>query len=143
MLPAIFGSQLSPRGVDLISGIASTLSDVAWHVASLIGDTSMSLRNSGLITFLPTAPKPGWATDGQGYDLDPSPVEDGVQITASKHPDGSLEIRVADQSEHIIFNHPPGTAIANLSIAVSWNAGTVDLYLNGIQTDSVTLLPVP
>ncbi|QJX00576.1 hypothetical protein [Frigoriglobus tundricola] len=101
----------------------------------------MSLASaSGRFTFTSSAPAPHWATDGLYYEFGPSPASpEGVRVAATKHPDGSLEVRVDDGAEDVTFRRPLPPLPAGLLIGVTWNFGTVTLFVNGTRADSVTL----
>ncbi len=101
----------------------------------------MSLATaSGRFTFTSSAPAPNWATDGQYYEFGPSPASpEGVRVAATKHPDGSLEVRVEDGVEDVTFRQPLPPLPAGLLIGVNWNVGTITLFVNGTRADSATL----
>ncbi len=95
---------------------------------------------SGRYTFAAPAPAPNWATDGRLYEFGPSPISpEGVSVAATKHSDGSLEVRVADGAGGVAFRRPLPPLPMGLLIAVNWNAGTVTLFVNGTRCDTATV----
>ena len=101
----------------------------------------MSLTTaSGRFTFTSPAPAPNWATDGRHYEFGPSPASpEGVRVAATKHPDGSLEVRVEDGVGDVTFRRPLPPLPAGLLIGVNWSSGTVTLFVNGTRVDAATL----
>ena len=95
----------------------------------------------GNITFTCPAPSHNWAADGRAYEFGPSPDSpEGVRVAATKHPDGSLEVRVADGLGGVTFRRPLPPLPAGLLIGVHWNSGTVTLFVNGTRADAAALL---
>jgi hypothetical protein len=101
----------------------------------------MSLTTaSGRFTFASLPPAANWATDGRVYEFGPSPLSpEGVQVAATKHPDGSLEVRVADGAGVVTFRRPLPPLPIGLLIGVNWDAGTVTLFVNGTRADAATV----
>jgi hypothetical protein len=107
----------------------------------------MSLRQGqGTIAFRANHPHTDWPTNTACYKFGATPVsEDGVFVTASKYPDGSLEVIVMDQTTaNATFREAIPTLDAKgLHIVVTWKDGTVSLYLQGQPVRTIVLKTSP
>lgn len=109
----------------------------------------MSLRNnSGTIakkfSIDPQMLPADWRTDGKEHWFGVSPQStDGVAFGAGKNANGNLEIRVADAALGMTFQGPfPQPATYDIHIAITWNKGSISVFINGKQVDQGSLPPI-
>jgi hypothetical protein len=105
----------------------------------------MSLRaNAGTITFRVSHPNTNWPADSLDYRFGPTEDSpDGVAVAAFKYGDGTFEVRAADATEHVAFRGslPPGCP-PEIRLAVTWDSGTITLYIEGAPVDQTVLPPL-
>jgi hypothetical protein len=107
----------------------------------------MSLRqDQGTISFWINNSNPGWPTDANYYKFGATPgSSDGVFVTTSKHTDKSLEVIVMDSTTaNATFKEAiPQLVPKGLCIAVTWDRGTVKLYMQGQPIRTIVLKTNP
>jgi len=98
----------------------------------------MTLENEGTVSFWIKHQNPDWATNDSGYNFGPF-AGMGIDVFAAKHPDKTLEVRVALSSKTVCaYSGPmPQASAKGVMVAVTWKrGGEIILYLNGEEAHS-------
>ena len=103
----------------------------------------MSIRiGQGTIAFTVSHAHADWPFDASAYNFGATPAsQDGVFVTVCKHSDGSLQIIAMDgTTANATFRVPiPLLNPLGLRIVVTWNDGSVILYLQGQFVQTIAL----
>ena len=85
-----------------------------------------------------------WATNSREYRWGPFGDSKVLDILVVKHPNRSLEIRVAFEHFYRTFIRPipAPSADGHISVGLSWKGGIIDLSINGKLVHTASLLPM-
>ena len=100
----------------------------------------MGIEQEGTISFRVRHQDKDWATNDRPYDF--PPVQAGpIRAHVVKHPTRKIEIRVAGPlgAELVFEGKLPTVRDDGLTIAVTWNAQQVRLFLDGKPFKTVNL----
>jgi hypothetical protein len=100
----------------------------------------MAIEDEGSISFRIRHQDKDWATNDKPYDF--PPIQSGpIRAHVVKHPTHKIEIRVAGplRSELVFEGKLPPVREEGLTVAVTWSAQTVRLFLDGQLSKTVNL----
>ena len=100
----------------------------------------MGIEQEGSLSFRVKHEDKDWATNAKPYEF--PPVQAGpIRATVVKHPTHKIEIRVAGPlgAELVFEGMLPPVREEGLTIAVTWNAEKVALFLDGRPFKTVQL----
>lgn len=100
----------------------------------------MGIEQEGSLSFRLRHEDKDWATNAKPYDF--PPVQAGpIRATVVKHPTRKIEIRVAGPlgAELVFEGTLPPVREEGLSVAVTWSAEKVQLFLDGRPFKTVQL----
>lgn len=90
----------------------------------------MTLNDEGTSVSWVSGRHKDWATNGNSYSF-PEFNNDGVTVKVTKEPSRQIRVEVRDEEDHPVVFTEPMPACDALCVAVRWENGSVDLFLNG------------